>query len=266
MKLNCDLGEFADNNDAEIMPYLDFANIACGLHGSDPLTIKNTVRLAHQHQVIIGAHPSYPDAKNFGRCSMALSSAELIACVQYQIGALQALCSAENTAVHYVKPHGALYNDMMSKCAIFTDICHAIAALNNASKSKQPLALMIQATPEDDGEGAGIGKAEGKSQQYSAIAAQLGVTLWREAFADRNYQDSGLLVPRTSEAALLTQCDTVVERCQALLAQQPLRSINNVPLKLQIDTLCVHGDSPNALAMIKALRAALDQYTDGIKK
>ena len=143
MKLNCDLGEFKNNNDADIMPLIDMANIACGFHGSDPVTIKNTIKLAHQHQVIIGAHPSYPDVENFGRQSMQLTQDELIANVQYQIGALQALCVAENTQVHYVKPHGALYNDMMKDLNLFNGICIAIAQL--VQPSHQPLPLMMQA-------------------------------------------------------------------------------------------------------------------------
>ena len=242
MKLNCDLGEFKENNDAEIMPYIDMANIACGFHGSDALTIKKTVQLAVKHQVIIGAHPSYPDVENFGRQSMALSSDELIAVIQYQVGALQALCHAENTLVTYVKPHGALYNDMMKNLAIFKDICRAIAQLNQ--HSSQPLALMIQALKD--------------TQPFEQIAKAQNITLYFEAFADRAYQDNGLLVPRSEAGAVLSSNAAVVERCQKLINKQPLLSINNQPLEFQLDALCVHGDTPNALAMLKALRATIN--------
>lgn len=242
MKLNCDLGEFKNNNDADIMPYIDMANIACGFHGSDALTIKKTVQLAVKHQVIIGAHPSYPDVENFGRQSMTLSSDELIAVIQYQVGALQALCHAENTLVTYVKPHGALYNDMMKNLAIFKDICSAIAQLNQ--RSSQPLALMIQALKD--------------TQPFEQIAKAQNITLYFEAFADRAYQDNGLLVPRSEAGAVLSSNTAVVERCQKLINKQPLLSINNQPLEFQLDALCVHGDTPNALAMLKALRATIN--------
>ncbi len=242
MKLNCDLGEFKNNNDADIMPYIDMANIACGFHGSDALTIKKTVQLAVEHQVIIGAHPSYPDVENFGRQSMTLSSDELIAVIQYQVGALQALCHAENTLVTYVKPHGALYNDMMKNLAIFKDICRAIAQLNQ--RSSQPFALMIQALK--------------NTQPFEQIAKAQNITLYFEAFADRAYQDNGLLVSRSEASAVLSSNAAVIERCQKLINKQPLLSINNQPLEFQLDALCVHGDTPNALAMLKALRATIN--------
>jgi 5-oxoprolinase (ATP-hydrolysing) subunit A len=242
MKLNCDLGEFANNNDADIMPLIDMANIACGFHGSNPITIKNTIKLARQHQVMTGAHPSYPDVDNFGRQSMHLSPDELIANLQYQIGALQGLCAVENTQVDYVKPHGALYNDMMKNLDLFENICRAIAQLNRTSK--KPLTLMIQAVTKRDA--------------FEAIAKKHHIKLYHEAFADRAYLDNGLLVPRNETCALLTDTQEVVLRCHGLLNQQPLLSINQQPLKFHIDALCVHGDTPNALAMIKALRECIN--------
>lgn len=241
MKLNCDLGEFKSNNDADIMPYIDMANIACGFHGSEPLTIKKTIQLAVKHQVIIGAHPSYPDIENFGRQSMVLPTEELIAIIQYQIGALQALCHAEDADVEYVKPHGALYNDMMKSSEIFTIICRAIAQLNN--NSKQPLALMIQAIKD--------------SSAFETIAKAQGIKLYFEAFADRAYQDNGLLVPRSEPNAVLSDNQTVIARCTKLINNEPLLSINQQPIEFHLDALCVHGDTPNALAMLKALRQTI---------
>tara|TARA_R110001583_G_scaffold4421_10_gene25560 strand:- start:161 stop:910 length:750 start_codon:yes stop_codon:yes gene_type:complete len=245
MKLNCDLGEFKENNDADIMPLIDMANIACGFHGSNPLTIKKTIKLAKQYNVIIGAHPSYPDIENFGRKTMQLSNSELIANVQYQIGALQALCSVENAELDYVKPHGALYNDMMKNTVLFEDICFAISQLNQ-SRNK-PLSLMIQAVSD--------------SEKFDHIAKKHHIALYYEAFADRAYLDNGLLVPRTETGAVLSDNHAVVKRCQALLNHQPLLSVSQKPLKFHIDALCVHGDTPNALAMIKALRSTIDTQT-----
>ncbi len=242
MKLNCDLGEFKENNDAEIMPYIDMANIACGFHGSDPLTIKKTIQLAAKHNVIIGAHPSYPDIENFGRQSMTLADDELIAIIQYQIGALQSLCHAENTHVTYVKPHGALYNDMMKDEQIFTLICRAISQLNR--NSSQPLTLMIQALK--------------NTTAFEQIAKAHTIELLFEAFADRAYQDNGLLVPRSEAGAVLSNNEAVIQRCKSLINKQPLLSINQKPIEFHLDALCVHGDTPNALAMLKALRATLN--------
>jgi UPF0271 protein len=246
MKLNCDLGEFKDNNDAMIMPLIDRANIACGFHGSDTLTIANTVKLAHQHKVIIGAHPSYPDVENFGRVSMSLPPNELSACLHYQIGALQALCIAENTQLRYVKPHGALYNDMMKSPDIFRQICQVVATINSQQETKKPLALMIQALAD--------------TSQFDNVAAQFDLTLWYEAFADRAYQDNGLLVPRSETGAVIKDTDQIIKRCENILNNQGLTSINNESLPLTIDTLCVHGDTPNALAMLKALRNTINQH------
>ncbi|MBA6328177.1 5-oxoprolinase subunit PxpA [Colwellia sp. MB02u-6] len=243
MKLNCDLGEFKHNNDADIMPLIDMANIACGFHGSDPLTIKKTIRLAQQHQVIIGAHPSYPDKENFGRQSIQQSQDELIANIQYQIGALQALCAIENAQLVYVKPHGALYNDMMTSLSLFDDVCLAISQLN--PNYNKPLSLMIQALDNSD--------------KFQQIAKKHHLSLYFEAFADRAYLDNGFLVPRSAAGALLTNNIDVVSRCQDILNQQPLLSINQQALQFHIDTLCVHGDTPNALAMIKALRQTINQ-------
>tara|TARA_R110000737_G_scaffold15284_2_gene31795 strand:+ start:692 stop:1429 length:738 start_codon:yes stop_codon:yes gene_type:complete len=242
MKLNCDLGEFKNNNDADIMPLIDMANIACGFHGSDALTIKKTIKLAQQHQVVIGAHPSYPDVENFGRQSMQLASDELIAILQYQIGALQALCVLENTQLDYVKPHGALYNDMMKNLHLFDDVCLAIAQLNQ--RNNKALSLMIQALTDND--------------KFVQIAKKHHITLYYEAFADRAYLDNGLLMPRSETGAILSSNQAVVNRCQALLNKQPLLSVNQQPLKFHIDALCVHGDTPNALAMIKALRQTIN--------
>jgi len=170
--LNCDLGEsfghWQQDTDRHVMPLIDNANIACGFHAGDPLTMTNTVTLAKQHKVTMGAHPSYPDLVGFGRRSIAMPMNELIATIIVQIGALQAICSAQQATVDYVKPHGALYNDMMKDKDIFTAVCKAIAQL------PQPLKLMMQALPD--------------MQLHLDTARSFGVKLIFEAFADRHYQ------------------------------------------------------------------------------
>jgi UPF0271 protein len=238
VKLNCDLGELQHSNDAEIMPYIDQANIACGFHASDPFTMLHTVRLAVKHNVTIGAHPSYPDKKHFGRRSMKFPKEQLIAILHYQIGALMTICQAENTSLCYVKPHGALYNDMMLDSDIFNTVCQAMASL------KAPLPLMIQALP--------------NNTLFSNIAKQWQITLISEAFADRAYQRSGLLVPRSQKNAVLDTLEPLLKQARMLVENQTLITIDGHQIDIKANSLCVHGDTPAAITLIKALRHQLD--------
>ena len=243
MKLNCDLGEsfgaWQKGQDSAIMPLIDQANIACGFHASDPLTMQNTVKLAAEHNVAIGAHPAYPDLVGFGRRSMKVSGDELEAIIVYQIGALQAFCQQQQVELTYVKPHGALYNDMMKDTDIFSHVCRAVASVSS------DLSLMIQALP--------------KTQAYQEIAKQAGIHLLFEAFADRNYQANGFLVPRSEERAVLENEQQIIDRCKYLLTKGALLDIEGNPLAMQVDTLCVHGDNKQALVLVSALRQLIDQ-------
>lgn len=237
IKLNCDLGEgygqWTMGRDAEIMPLIDQANIACGFHAGDPNVMQQTVVLAAQHGVSIGAHPSYPDLQGFGRRSMVMAAAELIAQLHYQLGALQGICQVQGCQLEYVKPHGALYNDMMRDLAIFDSVCRAISQFN------QQLPLVIQALP--------------NSAPWQKIATQYQLTLRFEVFADRHYQDDGLLVPRSKPNAVITDPEQIYARIKQLIATGQLLSVNGKPLTLQADTLCVHSDTDNALAITKRL-------------
>ena len=153
IKLNCDMGEsfgiWKMGLDEEIMPYVDMANLACGFHASDPLTMTKAVILAMKHQVEIGAHPGYQDLVGFGRRSMLCSLEEIKAIVIYQIGALAGICKSHNTHISYVKPHGALYNDMMKDENIFKAILSGISSYNKELKLMilsnvlSPLDLMV---------------------------------------------------------------------------------------------------------------------------
>jgi len=237
MKLNCDLGEKVHDNDGLIMPFIDMANIACGFHASDPLTISNTIKLALTHNVNIGAHPSYNDKDNFGRVTVSYSPEELIAIIQYQVGAMQAICTSNNTKLSYVKPHGALYNDMMKHSEIFTQVCQAISGLNLT------LPLIVQALPETDL----------TFIKLKSIAKEYNIPLLFEAFADREYTDEGLLVSRTHENAVIHDTDKIISRCKQLISTKTFTSINGKTLPLAVDTLCVHGDNPTAINVVKQL-------------
>ncbi|WP_440876305.1 5-oxoprolinase subunit PxpA [Thalassotalea sp. PLHSN55] len=245
MKLNCDLGEsfgtWQKGQDDEIMPLIDQANIACGFHASDPLTMQKTVQLAVKHQVSIGAHPAYPDLVGFGRRTMAIEGQELEAIIIYQIGALQAFCQQQGVQLDYVKPHGALYNDMMKNTDLFQHVCRAIASVSAKLK------LMIQALPD--------------TLVFQQIASEHGIALYFEAFADRNYQSDGFLVPRSEPNAVITDKQLVIERCQQLMSTGHILDINNQPLAMQIDSLCVHGDNQQALALVKTIRQQMSRNT-----
>lgn len=238
IKINCDLGEsFANaskNQDQKIMPHIHLANIACGFHAGDALMMSQTVTLAKTNNVKIGAHPSYQDLIGFGRRSMKYNADELIAIIHYQLGALQGICQAQATALYYVKPHGALYNDMMKSEAIFKLVCQAIQSF------RPLLPLVIQALPDNN--------------VQINIAKELGVTLWFEAFADRHYQDNGLLVPRNENNAVIDDVGVIEKRSKHLMETGELLSINGKVLRLTVDTLCIHGDHPNALLISKKLK------------
>jgi 5-oxoprolinase (ATP-hydrolysing) subunit A len=235
--LNCDLGEGMEN-DAEIMPYIDQANIACGFHAGDPLQISKTIELAIENNVTIGAHPSYPDRENFGRQSMVLEADELFASLLYQISALDGMAQSRGASVSYVKPHGALYNDMMSNGEIRTTVMRAIGSYHH------PLSLMLQATPE--------------WKQHTEEGDAQNVTLQFEAFADRRYLQNGALQPRSEPGSVLEEDEALVQ-VERLLESGEVDSTDGGLLKLNADTLCVHGDNPSALIAIKAIREILDK-------
>ncbi|MGK0255615.1 MAG: UPF0271 protein [Arcobacteraceae bacterium] len=238
IKLNCDMGEsfgiWKMGNDEEIMPFIDMANLACGFHASDALTMNKSVRLAKENNVTIGAHPAYQDLVGFGRRSILCSLEEIKSIVLYQIGALSAFCKAQGTVVSYVKPHGALYNDMMRDDNILK------AVLNAISSYDKHISLMILSSP--------------KNEEYALIAKSYNISLLYEVFADRNYNDNGSLVSRAEENAVIKNEIDVVNRVRNLKEKGTLNSITGKELSLKVDALCVHGDTKNALEFIKILR------------
>lgn len=241
IRLNCDLGEgfgpWCMGEDAAIMPLIDQANIACGFHAGDPLTMRRTIRLALEHGVSMGAHPGYPDLVGFGRRAMAVERTELIALVRYQVGALMALACAEGGTVDYVKPHGALYHAMMAQPEILEAVLEAVAGL------KSGLALMVQALADNSA--------------TLALAARFDVPLIFEAFADRRYLADGHLAPRNLPGAVHEDEASIVQQALSLARGEPLRLDEGASLQLRADSLCVHGDTLQALAAVCAIRAAL---------
>lgn len=233
LRLNCDLAEGA-GLDERIIPLIDMANIACGLHAGSWEESARDVALAREHGVMIGAHPGYPDREHFGRRSLEMGPRLLRSALAYQIGALEGICRAEGAKLEYVKPHGALYNDMMRDQGLFESIVRWVADLAPGA------GLMLLAV--------------GDPAPYREIADRYGVGLIYELFADRNYLPDGSLVPRSHPEAVIHDPARVVERIRRYREEGVIADLEGRPLRLEADSVCVHGDTPEALEMIEALR------------
>ncbi|MDK1288307.1 5-oxoprolinase subunit PxpA [Pseudoalteromonas umbrosa] len=241
MLLNCDLGEsfgaWEMGLDKEAMPFIDMANVACGFHAGDPSVMQKTIALAKQHDVLLGAHPSYPDLQGFGRRSLTMAKQELINCIHYQIAALEGMAKVAGMTLSYVKPHGALYNDMMRDESILTTLIEAI------HQYPSELKLMILATS--------------RAKQHRALAQQHKVTLLMEAFADRLYTDEGMLTPRSEPHAVHSE-EKLLEQVKLLAGSQSVITASGHKLALAADTLCVHGDNLHAIKQIEKIRKILN--------
>lgn len=242
IRLNCDLGEsfgaWQMGDDQAVMPLIDQANLACGFHAGDPLTIQRSVALAVAHGVAIGAHPAYPDLQGFGRRSMHCSDEEVFALVLYQLGALQAFCRLSDARLAYVKPHGALYNDLLNNDALLIAVLRACAVFG--------LPLMVLARPDNSRE--------------RRLAEALKVPLLFEAFADRAYLPDGSLAPRRVAGAVHQDPEQILAQALAIAEGRPFADLDGQPLQLHADSLCVHGDHPQALAVLRRLRMQLDKH------
>ena len=236
--LNSDLGEsfgsWKMGNDAQILPVVSSANIACGFHAGDPLGILNTLKHAVQLGVNIGAHVAYPDLVGFGRRNMDLSRDELIADVLYQISALDGLAKVAGSKVNYVKPHGALYNTIASNAV-------QAAAVIDAIKMYNPALVLVALA----------------GSPLVAQAKTAGLTVVSEAFADRAYNSDGSLVSRRLAGAVLHDTDFVAKRVVAMLKNGGVDSIDGVFTPIQADSICLHGDTDGALEMSAAIKAEL---------
>lgn len=242
LMLNADVGEslgpWTMGSDENVIPHVDLANVACGFHASDPDIMRRTVRLAQASKVAVGAHPGYPDLVGFGRRSMACSAAEIENMVLYQIGALAGICRAEGCDLSYVKPHGALYNDMMRDPGKLAAVMRAVAAFDSA------LPLMVLATRDHT--------------STRDLAARHGVRLWFEAFADRAYTGEGWLVSRREPGAVHHDARAIVDQALRIARGEALVASDGSELILIADTLCVHGDNPESITAVKAIRQALN--------
>lgn len=237
--LNCDMGEsfgiYKLGYDDQAMPFVTSINVACGFHASDPSNMYKTVALAKKYNVAVGAHPSYPDLVGFGRRVIAASPAEIKADVMYQIGALAAFCKAEGVKMQHVKVHGALYN------AAAKDI-DAASAIAEAIKAIDPELYML---------------CLNNSLMVSA-AKNAGIKYVEEAFADRAYTAEGTLVPRSQPGSVIHDVNAVAERVLRMARERNVIAIDGTVVPINAQTICVHGDTPGAVDMIKAVRAKLE--------
>jgi UPF0271 protein len=236
--LNADLGEgFGESRNAEdeeLLGIVSSANIACGFHAGDAATMRRTVRVAHERGVAIGAHPSYPDIPGFGRRELGLSPREIEHHVRYQIHSLADVCAAEGAPLVYVKPHGALYN----RAARDPDAARAIV---RAMRAENP-ALRLLGLPASEMSRA----AEAGSVRYA-----------NEAFVDRAYTSDGRLAPRSEPDSVIHDPKAAVERAMTLVADGTVAATDGRQLRIDAQSLCVHGDNPAAAAILGELRKRL---------
>jgi UPF0271 protein len=225
--LNSDLGEgfgpFRVGADEALFPLISSANVACGFHGGDSLMMEQTVARAKAHGVAVGAHPGYPDRGGFGRRAMAATPAEIRADVLYQLGAFAGFCRAAGVPMQHVKAHGALYNQAVGDIAVATAIARAVRDLDPA--------LLFFAIP---------GSALDEAGQ------EAGLTVVREAFADRAYEADGSLVPRSRAGAVIEDAALVADRMVRLVREGVIETIDGDLISMTADTICIHSDTPTA--------------------
>lgn len=242
IQLNCDLGEnfglYTLGDQTAALKYVDQANLACGFHAGDFSVMACAVADAVEHNLSIGAHPGYPDLQGFGRRAMAFSPQEVTDLMLYQMGALNAFCQTHGKQIDYVKPHGALYH------AIYKDSKMLEAALIACKQFREGLPLMTLAVADPSA--------------VKAKSEELGVPVLFEAFADRAYLADATLSPRSHPDAVHHDQARIVQQGVAIASGQPITTLEGESLTLHADTLCVHGDNPTSLAVLKSLRAALE--------
>lgn len=237
MKLNCDLGEGMDEVDSLVIPHIDMASIACGGHAGDDTSMLRTIALCQRHGTAIGAHPAYPDRDHFGRRSLNIAPAALLATLSAQILHLQKNCHSLGTRLSYIKPHGALYNDALASPELFKLLLSAV-------KDTTPdLPLVILATAGSD--------------TLKKMADSAGIKLCFEAFADRLYTDDGSLVSRQHENAVHSSVDIIAEQARLIAHHHYALSENGRKVPIRANSLCVHSDSPDAVNAILAIRKSL---------
>ncbi len=235
--LNCDMGEsygvWQLGDDANIMPLISSANIACGFHGGDPATIRQTVRRAVDHGVSIGAHPSLPDLMGFGRRAMKISVQDMYDLIVYQAGAVEAFARAAGARLHHVKCHGMLYNIAAKDRELADAMARAVRDLGKE--------VMLYAL---------------SNSEMMAAGERHGVQTLGEVFADRGYQPDGTLTPRGQPGAMIEDVNRSVAQALGMIERGEVTSLDGARVAVSAGTLCLHGDQPGAVTFAKAMRSA----------
>lgn len=245
--LNCDIGEsfgaFTIGNDEAIMEYVSSVNIACGFHGGDPGVMHKTIASAASRNIAIGAHPGYPDLQGFGRREIKMSLAEVYDCIVYQVGALMAFARVEGAIVNHVKPHGALYNAAAKDNALSATIAKAV---HDVDKALVLVGLSGSCMIE-----------EGK---------KVGLRTCSEAFADRGYHEDGTLMSRTAANAMIDDADRAARQVLQMVQRGTVTTVNGKEISVRADTVCIHGDGPQAIAIARAITNIITQSHVSIKR
>lgn len=238
--LNCDLGEsfgpWAMGADEAVMPHITSANVACGAHAGDPSVMRRTIRLARDAGVAVGAHPGFADLQGFGRREIKANPGEVEDLVLAQIGALSAMARAEGATLRHVKAHGALYNMAARDRALADAIARAICAFDS-----QLIMFGLPNSPMID------------------AARDAGLCAAAEGFADRAYQADGSLTPRSVPGAVIHDADAVVDRAIRMAGDGVVLTSTGQEIRMRIDTICVHGDTPGAPELARRIRAGLER-------
>ena len=242
--LNADLGEsfgaYTIGMDEEVLKFITSANVACGFHAGDPLVMQKTVALAKGCGTAIGAHPGFPDLMGFGRRNMKVSPDEAKAYIKYQVGALSAFAKAEGLKLQHVKPHGALYNMSAVDEKLAEAICQGIYDVD-------PELILL-----------------GLSGSCHITAAEkTGIRCASEVFADRGYTDEGTLVPRGMAGAMIHDRAEAIARTVRMVKEGTVISSSGKVINIKADSICVHGDNPDAIGFVKEIRDALER--EGVK-
>lgn len=233
--INCDMGE-GIGNEAQLMPFITSANIACGYHAGDAEIMRQVIQLCLQNNVHIGAHPSFPDRENFGRTAMQLSGTEIYRVITNQLNAIHKEAKASGAKLHHVKPHGALYNMAAKDASIAKAIALAVkdfdAALIYYGLSGS---LMVEE------------------------AIKIGLQTADEVFADRTYQNDGSLTPRTQPGALLNDKEAVIKQVLQFVQQNKVTTVSGEDVFIKAGTICIHGDGQHAVEFAKAIYQTLHE-------
>ena len=247
MDLNCDMGEsfggYKLGLDEEVIKYITSANVACGWHAGDPLVMMRTVKMAKEYGVGVGAHPGYPDLLGFGRRNMDCTPEEVRNYVIYQIGALRAFCTANKVELRHVKPHGNLYMTAVENENVARAIAQAIVAVDPR--------LMY------------VALAGAKGELIALVAQEIGLKVVFEAFPDRAYTSQGTLLSRREPGAVIQDPKIVANRALKMAKEKRIVAVDGSEIIVEAQTLCVHGDNPKAVELVRAIRETLE--TNGVE-